>query len=306
MKNNLPKAICIMGPTCSGKTAIACEISKHINVELISVDSIMVYKGLNIGTAKPTTAELIEHPHHLIDICDPAENYSVGRFYEDINELVPKIIKRGNIPLLVGGTALYFHCLHNGINSLPESDAASKKSMINVLDLAKAYAELCLVDPKAANQINRNDKQRIFRALEVYRLTGKPISDYHAEPKMHPGYDFINIILLPDRAKLKAKIAERFDVMMQNGFIDEVQSLRSRDDLTLNNSAIRSVGYKQAWEYLDGKYDKELMQAKAKTATRQLAKRQITWFKKAKGEVFDSLDAGASIDKYLLYLETEL
>ena len=306
MKSNLPKVICIMGPTCSGKTAVACEISKHLNVEIISVDSIMVYKGLNIGTAKPTAAELAEYPHHLIDICDPAENYSVGRFYQDINDLIPKILKRGNIPLLVGGTALYFHCLQHGINSLPESNVASKVQMTASLDLEQAYNKLCVVDPKAASQINKNDKQRIFRALEVYELTGKNISDYYTEPKMRLNYDFINMVLLPDRAKLKDKIAARFDIMMQHGFLDEVKSLKLREDLTLNNSAIRSVGYKQVWEYLDGKYSKELMQEKAKTATRQLAKRQITWFKKTNGEVFDSLDISLGIDKYLLYLEKAL
>lgn len=295
-----------MGPTCSGKTAIACEISKHLNVELISVDSIMVYKGLDIGTAKPNAEELAEYPHHLIDICDPAENYSAGRFCQDFKDLIPQITKRGNIPLLVGGTALYFHCLQHGINSLPSSSLSNKVQITSALDVQTAYQKLCLVDPQAASQINKNDKQRIFRALEVYELTGKIISDYHAEPKIKLDCDFINIVLLPDREKLKAKISERFDIMMQHGFIDEVKSLRRRKDLTLNNSAIRSVGYKQVWEYLDGKYDIELMQEKAKTATRQLAKRQITWFKKINGAAFDSFDDSTKIDKYLLYLEKEL
>ncbi len=306
MKSNLKKVICVMGPTCSGKTAIACEIAAHINVEIISVDSIMVYKGLDIGTAKPSKAELRAYPHHLVDICDSAENYSVGRFCNDISELVPKIIERGNVPLLVGGTALYFHSLQNGINSLPESKPFEKASLVNPVDLPEAYRKLSSIDPKAASQINSNDKQRIFRALEVYNLTGNLMSDYHAQPKIKLGYDFTNIILWPDRDKLKAKIADRFDIMLQNGFVDEVFNLRARADLSLDNSAIRSVGYKQVWEYLDGKYDEKLMREKATIATRQLAKRQITWFKKFQGRVFDSLGKDSIVDKYLLYLEKEL
>ncbi len=282
-----PRAIFLMGPTASGKTDLAMAISDQLPVELISVDSALVYQGLDIGSAKPTPEELTRYPHRLIDICDPAESYSAGRFRGDALAAMEEISGRGKIPLLVGGTMLYFKALLQGMAEMPEADPqfrAEIEARAAREGWPALHAELQQVDPELAAELHPNHSVRIERALEVYHLTGKTMTQLRVEqeqtsPVAH--FDVQQLAIVPeDRSILHRRIAERFERMLENGFIDEVKALRARGDLHKDLPAIRAVGYRQVWEYLDGDTDYDKMVAAGVAATRQLAKRQLTWLRR--------------------------
>jgi tRNA dimethylallyltransferase len=284
---NKPLAIAIMGPTASGKTAAALEIARHIPSEIISVDSALVYRGMDIGTAKPTAEERASVPHHLIDILDPAESYSAMQFRNDALRLVSDIVGRGKLPLLVGGTMLYFKTLRDGLDTLPQADPALRAQ----LDAEAArigtpgmHAKLAALDPETATRLKPNDSQRIQRALEIIALSGQPMSQLLAKaPKVDLPFSMLPIALEPSvRSALHERIATRFDMMLDDsahGLIAEVEALRTRGDLHPGLPSIRCVGYRQTWEYLDGAYDLPTLREKGIAATRQLAKRQLTWLR---------------------------
>lgn len=280
-----PSAILLMGPTASGKTALGVAMAQALNAEIISVDSALVYRGMDIGTAKPTLTERGGVPHHLIDILDPSEAFSTGQFRNRALELMADISARGKLPLLVGGTMLYFSALTQGLAQLPEADPEIRQRLdeeLQQLGKEVLHARLAQVDPQAAARIHVNDPQRIQRALEVYEISGRPLSSFFAadQPAEHP-YRFIKLIVAPEQRKtLHDKIASRFELMLAQGFLDEVQALWQRGDLDESMPSIRCVGYRQAWSYLNGEYDFETMRDKAIIATRQLAKRQFTWLRK--------------------------
>jgi len=279
-----PLAIFLMGPTASGKTALACALSERFPLGLISVDSALVYRGLDIGAAKPDAATLARYPHALIDIRDPAEPYSAADFSADAQLAMQDISQAGRIPLLVGGTGLYFRALQRGLSSLPEADAklraqlAQEAAAIGWDGMHRRLAEL---DALAAARIKPGDAQRIQRALEVIVLTGQPLSAQQQGGRGQPfPWLVLKLALIPeDRAPLHARIAQRFDAMLQHGLLDEVRALRQRGDLVADLPAIRAVGYRQAWEHLDGGYDAAELRNRGIFATRQLAKRQITWLR---------------------------
>ncbi len=273
-----------MGPTASGKTQLAVELVQRFPMEIISVDSAMVYRGMDIGTAKPTADILKIAPHHLIDIRDPAEAYSAAQFREDALKIIEDIFSRGKIPLLVGGTMLYFRALQKGLSELPEADAELRKKLLiegKKIGWPALHDRLKKIDTVAADRIHPNDSQRIQRALEVYELTGKNLTYWQQKNAENPeNFRMINFAVLPvDRSILHQRIKERFETMLANGFIDEVRTLFSRGDLSLDLPAIRSVGYRQAWEYLLGELTFDEMKERAVIATRQLAKRQLTWLR---------------------------
>jgi tRNA dimethylallyltransferase len=274
---------CLMGPTASGKTALACELAKHYPFEIISVDSAMIYRDMDIGTAKPTPEELQAAPHHLIDIIDPTEAYSAAQFCADALSLSEQILKKGKIPLLVGGTMMYFNALQKGLSTLPEANPEVRQQLEKEAALQgweALHQKLTQVDPKAAARIHANDTQRIQRALEVYYHTGTSLSDFLEQQKEAPDYRFVNFALFPEqRAWLHERIALRFDQMLAQGFIDEVRQLQKKWHLTMNLPSMRCVGYRQALEYLQGDYDEATMRDKGIAATRQLAKRQLTWLR---------------------------
>ncbi len=286
-----PAYICLAGPTASGKSAASLLIAQHVPVEIISVDSALVYRGMDIGTAKPTPAELALVPHHLIDIIDPAQSYSAAQFVADATRLIADIQSRGKLPLLVGGTMLYFKALFNGLDDMPPADAkvrAQIDSEAAAQGWPAMHAQLAQVDAITAARLSPNDSQRIQRALEVYRSTGKPLYAYHKQAQAATG-NIANdatalhaplISLEPlDRAWLHARIAQRLEVMLNSGLIDEVKTLRARGDLHLDLPSMRCVGYRQTWEMLDGVFPAAELQERCIFATRQLAKRQITWMR---------------------------
>lgn len=280
-----PVAILLMGPTASGKTSLSVAMAQALNAEIISVDSALVYQGMDIGTAKPTLAERGGIPHHLIDILDPSESFSTGQFRARALELMADISRRGKLPLLVGGTMLYFSALTQGLASLPEADPVIRQKLDRELaELGKEalHARLAQVDPVAAARIHVNDPQRIQRALEVYEISGKPLSSFFESGQQNaPEFDFVKFIVASEqRATLHEKIAWRFKQMLAQGFLEEVKALRARGDLDQSMPSIRCVGYRQAWSYLNGEYDYDSMVEKAIAATRQLAKRQFTWLRK--------------------------
>ena len=295
------QVIFLMGPTASGKTALATELYQKLPIELISVDSALVYRGMDIGTAKPTAAELEIAPHHLIDILDPAQSYSAADFRADAIRLIAEIQHRGNIPLLVGGTMLYFKALLEGISPLPEADAQVRQQL--ELEAAEKgwaalHAELAAVDPVSAQRIHPNDPQRINRALEVYRISGRSLTELTAEkgePFAFPVHQFA--IAPQDRAVLHQRIALRFEQMLAAGFEQEVTSLRQRTDLHPDLPSMRCVGYRQMWQYLDGECSYGQMKEKGIAATRQLAKRQLTWLRGWQGVKW--LDSEAAMSENL-------
>lgn len=290
-----PPAILLMGPTASGKTDLAVSLVEHLPLEIVSVDSAMVYRGLDIGTAKPDAELLAWAPHRLIDILDPAESYSAARFRSDALIEMRDILARGKLPLLVGGTMLYFRALQHGLSDLPEADPAVRARLENEAaegGWSAMHERLCRVDPEAGRRIHPNDPQRIQRALEVYELTGRRWTELCRGGGPPLPFRPVKLAVAPaDRADLHRRIAQRFAAMLEGGFIDEVENLRRRPDLDLSKPSMRAVGYRQIWEYLAGRTDYEEMQRRALAATRQLAKRQFTWLRAEKGvDWFDSLD----------------
>jgi tRNA dimethylallyltransferase len=281
-----PLAVAIMGPTASGKTAAALDIAQHIPSEIISVDSALVYRGMNIGTAKPTADELDAVPHHLIDILDPKDAYSVRQFRDDATRLVAEIHERGKLPLLVGGTMLYFKGLRDGLDDLPQADPALRAQIdmeIARHGITALHARLKTLDPITAERLKPADTQRIQRAMEIILLTGQPMSSLLAKadtPELP--FELLPLALEPsDRSVLHERIAARFDKMLATkpSLIDEVEALRARGDLHLGLPSMRCVGYRQAWEYLDGQITRDELRDKGIAATRQLAKRQLTWLR---------------------------
>lgn len=282
-----PRCLAIAGPTASGKTAAALAIAQDMPVEIISVDSALVYRGMDIGTAKPSAQELAAVPHHLIDIRDPLQAYSAAEFVRDATELIHAIHARGKLPLLVGGTMLYFKALFDGLDDMPKADAqvrAALETEAQAKGWPALHAELAQVDPVTAARLQPGDSQRIQRALEVFRVSGRPLSSFHTTKNVAAGTDVARastlISLEPlDRAWLHERIAQRFDAMLAAGFLDEVQALRARGDLHPDLPSMRCVGYRQAWEALDGVFPMGELRERGIYATRQLAKRQITWLR---------------------------
>lgn len=277
-------AIFLMGPTASGKTDLAVRVVECLPCEVISVDSAMVYQGLDIGSAKPDAQTLAKTPHRLVDILDPAESYSAADFRADALREMAEITASGRIPLLVGGTMLYFRALQYGLSDLPAADAevrAALEQAAREQGGQAMHARLAEVDPVSAARIHPNDPQRIQRALEVYAISGRPLSAWFAEQAAWQlPYRIIKLALVPgDRHVLHERIARRFELMLEQGLVDEVQRLRRRGDLNLGLPSMRAVGYRQVWEHLDGKFDYNVMKEKGIAATRQLAKRQITWIR---------------------------
>lgn len=280
-----PLAVSIMGPTASGKTAAALAIAAQIPSEIISVDSALVYREMNIGTAKPTDEERASVPHHLIDILDPLDAYSVMQFRQDALRLVAEISARGKLPLLVGGTMLYFKSLKDGLDALPQADAALRAELdaeAALIGSPAMHAKLAKLDAITAARLKPNDAQRIQRALEIIALTGQPMSALLAQaPKSELPFNVLPIALEPsERSVLHTRIATRFDAMLKDGgLLDEVRTLRARGDLHPGLPSMRCVGYRQSWEYLDGAYGLAELREKGIAATRQLAKRQLTWLR---------------------------
>ncbi|WP_321816271.1 MULTISPECIES: tRNA (adenosine(37)-N6)-dimethylallyltransferase MiaA [unclassified Paraburkholderia] len=294
MVNHVLPVACLLGPTASGKTAAALEFAAQSKargreVEIVSVDSALVYREMDIGTAKPSAAERAAAVHHLIDIVDPADAYSAANFRADALRVTGEIVARGNLPLLVGGTMLYYKALTQGLSDLPTADAAVRAQLDADAERdgwPALHARLAEVDAPTAARLAPNDSQRIQRALEIFLLTGQPMSTLLAAPRQPAAddeaarYRFVPIALEPsDRAVLHKRIEQRFDAMLAGGLIDEVTALRARGDLNADLPSMRCVGYRQAWEYLDGEIDYATMRDKGVFATRQLCKRQLTWLR---------------------------
>ena len=280
----LPPAIFLMGPTASGKTTVAVELAQILPVEIISVDSALVYRDMNIGTAKPDAATLTKAPHHLIDILDPTEAYSAAAFRRDALHLMKDITQRGKIPLLVGGTMLYFKALREGLNELPESNPVVRAALnaeIAQHGIRHLHLQLAQVDAATAMRLHSTDTQRIQRAMEIYRITGAPMSGLigHRQNTALP-CRIIPIALIPgDRAQLHARIATRFKTMLELGLVDELHTLRKKYSLHARMTAMRCVGYRQAWQFMEGEIDDVQLLETGTAATRQLAKRQLTWLR---------------------------
>ena len=304
----LPLAVAIMGPTASGKTAAALALARVIPSEIISVDSALVYRQMNIGTAKPTPEELASVPHHLIDIIDPTESYSVAQFRADTLRLVADITARGKLPLLVGGTMLYFKGLQDGLDDLPGADPALRAALEE--DAAQIgwpamHARLQALDPVTALRLAPNDAQRIQRALEIITLSGQPMSALLAlREKTALPFELASFALEPsDRAVLHARIATRFETMLANdALLDEVETLRRRGDLHPGLPSMRCVGYRQAWDYLDGRIDRAALRETGIIATRQLAKRQLTWLRSMPERMVIDCLQGDPAEPMLAYL----
>ena len=291
-----PDLLCIVGPTASGKTALAERLAEHIPCELVSVDSALVYRGMDIGAARP------DSPHHLVDIRDPADSYSAADFAADANRLIEDILGRDRLPVLVGGTMLYFRALLEGLSPMPAVDAEIRGAIEREAaehGWPHLHAELAEVDPTAAARIHPNHSQRIARALEVYRASGRPITEWQRAPGASAvlnRYQVLQIAICPqDRAVLHDRIAARFAGMMRDGFLEEVRALYARDDLNPGLPALRAVGYRQLWHFLDGDYDLETATQRGIAATRQLAKRQLTWLRKWHDLAWIYTDRGGNI-----------
>ena len=300
--------LCLAGPTAAGKTAAALAVAETQPVEIISVDSALVYRGMDIGTAKPSAAELAAVPHHLIDIRDPLQAYSAAEFVADANHLVAEIQARGRRPLLVGGTMLYFHALFDGLDEMPKANPAVRAEIeaeAHNLGWPALHAQLAEVDPVTAARLAPNDSQRVQRALEVYRVSGQPLSFFHTAKAAHPAKAWPLISLEPaDRAWLHARIAQRFDAMLAGGFLAEVEALRARGDLHPDLPAMRCVGYRQAWEALDGSTSMAELRDKGIAATRQLAKRQITWLRGMPQRQVVACDAPTALSQVLALVKS--
>lgn len=276
------ECVCITGPTGCGKTDLALALAERVPLEVVSMDSAMVYRGLDIGTAKPPPATRNAVPHHLVDILEPSEAYSAGRFAQDAGRSIEEIRARGRLPLLVGGTLLYLRALREGLSALPRADARVRDELDREA-AARGWDELHerlrAVDPAAAQRIAPSDRQRIQRALEVHALTGRPISELQRLGRRNPRSIRVIALVPEDRAALGARIERRFDAMVEQGLVGEVERLRARGDLDATMPSMRAVGYRQLWSYLDGRYGWEEARRKAIVATRQYAKRQLTWLR---------------------------
>ena len=289
--------ICLMGPTATGKTEIAVRLSQSIKADIISVDSALVYRGMDIGTAKPDAETLAIAPHRLIDIRDPVERYSAGDFVADARREIDKIHENGRVPLLVGGTMMYFRSLTEGIADLPPADETIRQRLNSDAEKqgwAGLHSRLAEIDPVAASRINENDSQRIQRALEVYELSGRTLTAWQAESdKDSLPHRFIKLALVPaDRGQLHERIEARFESMLRQGFVEEVSGLMGLPGLSADSPSMRAVGYRQIRAHLDGQYDLQTACRNACVATRQLAKRQMTWLRSEKQlKVFDPLES---------------
>ena len=287
-----------MGPTASGKTAVALELAARLPVEIVSVDSAQVYRGMDIGTAKPDAATRARVRHHLLDLIDPDQAYSAARFRSDALAAIAGIRARGRIPLLVGGTMLYFKALREGLSNLPPADGAVRAR----LDARAAgegwpalHAELARVDPATAARLDPTDSQRIQRALEVYELSGRPLSTLQGARRSPAAAGLVSLALIPsDRAELHRRIETRFDAMLAAGLVDELAGLRRRFRLDASMPSMRCVGYRQAWRFLDGDGDRDTLRERGTAATRQLARRQLTWLRSLDVPIFDAYAAGAA------------
>lgn len=294
-----PLVLALLGPTASGKTAAALELAKSYPIEIVSMDSALVYRDMEIGTAKPDAATLALAPHHLINLIDPTQRYSAAQFRADALEVIQQVQMRGNIPLLVGGTMLYYKALVEGLDDLPQADDVLRAH----IDAEAAergwpalHAELAKFDPRTAAHIGATDAQRIQRALEVVRVSGRPMSSFRRgqrDPSL--SYRFHALALIPsDRSRLHQRIETRFDTMLSAGLVDEVAGLRNKYHLTPKLPSMRCVGYRQVWEYLEGQYDAQELRNRGIYATRQLAKRQLTWLRGMQPETVDCFDDGVS------------
>jgi tRNA dimethylallyltransferase len=293
----LARAYALLGPTASGKSALAVKLAATLPVEIISLDSALVYRGMDIGTAKPGAQLRAQVPHHLVDIIDPDQSYSAGRWREDAIRIIQDVLARGHIPLVVGGTMLYYRALVAGLDSLPQADArvrAEIDTLAAELGWPAVHAELAKVDPAAAQRIAPSDPQRIQRALEVWKLTGKPLSVLQGATRPDLPFEVKGIALVPERVLLHQRIEKRFDAMLRLGLIDEVRGLKKKYRLTAAMPSMRAVGYRQVWQFLDGEVDENTMRNHAVTATRQLAKRQLTWLRSFPDLL--RLDAGGAQD----------
>ena len=283
MRDERNPVVFLMGPTASGKTALALAWAQRYGVKLVSVDSALVYRGLDLGAAKPDAATLSRFPHRLIDVRDPEATYSAGLFRADALREIGEITAAGDVPLLVGGTGLYFRALSQGLSALPGADASVRAALATeaaAQGWPALHSRLAQADPAAAARIHPNDPQRVQRALEVLALTGRSLSGQHTAPLARPPYRVLKLALLPaDRALLHERIADRFRAMVDEGLVEEVRALRERRGLTADHPSMRAVGYRQAWQHLDGAFDRDELVARGIHATRQLAKRQMTWLR---------------------------
>lgn len=302
------QCLAIMGPTASGKSQLSMDLAEQYPIEIISVDSALIYRGMDIGTAKPTTEEMALIPHHLINTHDANDSYSASEFVEDAHRLVEAVFSRNRLPVFVGGTMMYFNALQQGMNDLPPADEQIRERLQQTwLDTPDSLHErLMQIDPVSAERIHKNDPQRLIRALEVFEVTGKTLTELRAEPKRGlTAFSLIKIGLIPqDRAKLHKQIIKRFQAMLESGFLQEMRALMARGDLNADMTSIRSVGYRQAWSFLLGETDYETFVEKGVIATRQLAKRQMTWLRKEQGLL--SVDPFQTSRKGRLKIVTDL
>jgi tRNA dimethylallyltransferase len=299
----LATAYALLGPTASGKSALAYRLAAKYPIEIVSLDSAQVYRGMDIGTAKPSAEERSRVPHHLVDLVDPDQSYSTGQFRADAIRAVLQIMERKKIPLLIGGTMLYYRSLMHGLDDLPRAEQSIRVSIDE--EAARRgwpalHAELANIDPQAARRIMPNDAQRIQRALEVFRITGKPISVLHGKADKALPFELEGCCLVPERSQLHKSIEVRFDAMLRSGLVDEVKALRAKYRLTADRPSMRAVGYRQVWSYLEGEITEHIMRERALAATRQLAKRQVTWLRSFPGLI--RLDAG-SLERAAVALE---
>src|SRR5687768_6221200 len=292
-----PSVYALLGPTASGKSGLAIKAADKLPLEIVSMDSALVYRGMDIGTAKPAAELRAQVPHHLIDIIDPDQSYSAGRWRADAIRTVSEILERKKIPLLVGGTMLYYRARTAGLDELPQADARVRAA-IDAEAAARGWpalhAQLAKVDPQTAQRIAPNDSQRIQRSLEVWRVTGKPLSALQGVATGDLPFEVRGVALIPDRTLLHDRIRTRFEAMLKLGLIDEVKALKKKFRLSASMPSMRAVGYRQVWEYLEGAFDKETLKERATAATRQLAKRQLTWLRSFPNLL--RLDAGGAQD----------
>lgn len=303
-QSSLPQAIFLMGPTASGKTDLAIELTQRLPCEIISVDSALIYKGMDIGSAKPTAEELAQAPHRLIDIIDPATSYSAADFREDALKHMQEITAAGKIPLLVGGTMMYFKVLLEGLSPVPTSQPEIRQAIeaeAQVKGWEALHTELASYDPESAARLHPNDAQRVCRAIEVYRIAGKTLAELSQDKGQALPYDVKQFAIAPmEKTVLHERIERRFNLMVNAGFEDEVRALYEREDLNLDLPSMRCVGYRQMWEHLDGKLDHKEMIFRGVVATRQLAKRQMTWLKSWNNLTWLDSNADQNAEKVLL------